>query len=190
MSPAGKGGRLVGTLVRAAKNVLSNPSARRIVARGAQETIRSFSGNAHDRQISRGGGRPTTRHAKSARSVAHHLVYSPDLDGKADPGEIVWTWVEFEEDPSEGKDRPVLVVGRDRDTLLGLMLSSQSRRRDDSNWEYLGRGSWDSQHRESYVRLDRVLEVPEAGIRREGSVLDRERFEQVARRLRDEYGWS
>ena len=117
-------------------------------------------------------------------------MYSPDLDGKADPGEIVWTWVEFEEDPSEGKDRPVLVVGRDRDTLLGLMLSSQSRRRDDSNWEYLGRGSWDSQHRESYVRLDRVLEVPEAGIRREGSVLDRERFEQVARRLRDEYGWS
>ncbi|WQD13822.1 MAG: hypothetical protein U1U88_002213 [Lawsonella clevelandensis] len=66
MSPAGKGGRLVGTLVRAAKNVLSNPSARRIVARAAQETIRSFSGNAHDRQISRGGRSPTTRHAKSA----------------------------------------------------------------------------------------------------------------------------
>ena len=190
MSPAGKGGRLVGTLVRAAKNILSNPSTRRIVTRATQEAIRSFSGNTHDRQISRGGGRPTTRPAKSASRVARHLVYSPDLDGKADPGEIVWTWVEFEENASEGKDRPVLVVGRDRDTLLGLMLSSQSHRREDSNWEYLGRGSWDSQHRESYVRLDRVLEVPEAGIRREGAILDKERFEQVARRLRGEYVWS
>ncbi len=40
------------------------------------------------------------------------------------------------------------------------------------------------------MRLDRVLEVPEAGIRREGAILDKERFEQVARRLRGEYGWS
>ena len=56
--------------------------------------------------------------AHRARTVA----YAPDLDGQADPGEIVWTWVVFEEDPSRGKDRPVLVVGRDRQTLLGLML--------------------------------------------------------------------
>jgi hypothetical protein len=57
-----------------------------------------------------------------------HLEYSPNLDGDADPGEIVWTWVEYEDDPSQGKDRPVLVVGRTGRTLLGLMLSSHSER--------------------------------------------------------------
>ena len=34
--------------------------------------------------------------------------------------------------------------------------------------------------------LDRVLDVPEEGIRREGAILDRERFEVVAARLRAE----
>ena len=33
--------------------------------------------------------------------------YSPDPDGDADPGEVVWAWVPFEEDPAQGKDRPV-----------------------------------------------------------------------------------
>ena len=44
---------------------------------------------------------------------ARKVVYAPDLDGRADPGEIVWTWVVYEDDPTRGKDRPVLVVGRD-----------------------------------------------------------------------------
>ena len=41
------------------------------------------------------------------------LEYSPNPDGKPDPGEIVWTWVPFQEDSSKGKDRPVLLIGRD-----------------------------------------------------------------------------
>ena len=41
------------------------------------------------------------------------LAYSPTADGKPDPGEIVWTWVPYEEDYSQGKDRPVLLIGRD-----------------------------------------------------------------------------
>ena len=60
--------------------------------------------------------------------AGRHIDYAPDLDGAADPGEIVWTWVTYEDDPHQGKDRPVLVVGRDGRTLLGLMLSSQSER--------------------------------------------------------------
>ncbi|MGY0234338.1 type II toxin-antitoxin system PemK/MazF family toxin [Longispora urticae] len=118
------------------------------------------------------------------------LVYAPQLDGQADPGEIVWTWVEYEDDPSQGKDRPVLVVGRDRDQLLGLMLSSQSERDGQRGWLALGPGNWDREQRPSWIRLDRVLDVPEAGIRREGAVLDRSRFDQVARELRDNYGWA
>ena len=40
------------------------------------------------------------------------------------------------------------------------------------------------------MRLDRVLDVPEEGIRREGAILERETFEVVAARLRAEYSWS
>ncbi|MBF6303205.1 type II toxin-antitoxin system PemK/MazF family toxin, partial [Nocardia amamiensis] len=43
--------------------------------------------------------------------------------------------------------------------------------------------------RDSYIRLDRVLEVEEHGIRREGAVLDRARFDRVAGELRSRYGW-
>jgi hypothetical protein len=119
-----------------------------------------------------------------------HLVYAPELDGRADPGEIVWTWVAFEEDPARGKDRPVLVVGRDGSTLLGLMLSSNAERDGQRHWHALGPGPWDRQRRPSWVRLDRVLLVPEDGIRREGHVLDRERFEVVAAVLRRGYAWT
>lgn len=132
------------------------------------------------------GGRAVT--AKPAPR-GKHLAYAPDLDGRADPGEIVWTWVAFEDDPSQGKDRPVLVVGRDGRNLLGLMLSSSQARDGQHNWYALGAGAWDSEHRPSWVRLDRVLQVPENGIRREGTVLDRKRFDAVASVLRSGYGW-
>jgi hypothetical protein len=42
--------------------------------------------------------------------------------------------VPYEEDDGRGKDRPVLVVGREGRELVGLMLSSQSERADDRNW--------------------------------------------------------
>ncbi len=84
----------------------------------------------------------------------------PQLNGRADPGEIVWTWVPFEEDPSEGKDRPVLVVGREGSTLLGLMLSSNPARSHTPHWVEIGSGPWDYEGRPSWVRLDRVLDVP------------------------------
>lgn len=118
------------------------------------------------------------------------LVYAPNLDGDADPGEIVWTWVAYEDDPRQGKDRPVLVVGRDGRTLLGLMLSSNDERDGQRHWYALGPGAWDREHRPSWVRLDRVLTVDEDGIRREGAVLDRVRFEAVAQELRTGYGWA
>lgn len=135
-------------------------------------------------------GRPVTKSGVPTAHRARKLVYAPDLDGRADPGEVVWTWVVYEDDPTRGKDRPVLVVGRDRRTLLGLMLSSQDHHRDDPNWVGIGSGSWDYDGRASWVRLDRVLDVPEEGIRREGAILDRERFEIIAARLRAEYSWS
>jgi len=129
---------------------------------------------------------PTT--VRPGPAAGRHLEYAPDLDGRADPGEVVWTWVPYEEDASQGKDRPVLVVGRDGDRLLGLMLSSQEYHHEDRNWLGLGAGAWDGEHRPSWVRLDRVIEVPESGIRREGAELDRSRFGNVAAALRRDHG--
>lgn len=135
-------------------------------------------------------GRPVTRTSVPTAHRARRVAYSPDLDGRADPGEIVWTWVVYEDDPTRGKDRPVLVVGRDRQTLLGLMLSSQAHHTGDPTWVAIGTGGWDYEGRPSWVRLDRVLDVPEEGIRREGAIMDRPTFELVATRLRAEYSWS
>jgi hypothetical protein len=135
-------------------------------------------------------GRPVTNNSVPTAHRARKLVYAPDLDGRADPGEVVWTWVVYEDDPSRGKDRPVLVVGRDRRTLLGLMLSSQERHQNERDWVGIGSGPWDYESRPSWVRLDRVLDVPEEGIRREGAILERETFEIIASRLRRDYSWS
>lgn len=124
--------------------------------------------------------------------------YSPDLDGAADPGEIVWTWVPYEEDASQGKDRPVLVVGWDGDVVLGLMLTSKDHDRNAARearkgrfWMDIGSGPWDSRRRDSEVRLDRVLRLDPDTIRREGAVVDPALFESVTTaltRLRAERG--
>jgi hypothetical protein len=141
-------------------------------------------------QVAITAGRPVARTLVPTAHRARRLVYAPDLDGRADPGEVVWTWVVYEDDPTRGKDRPVLVVGRDQRTLLGLMLSSQSHHAHDPSWMHVGTGSWDYESRPSWVRLDRVLDVPEESIRREGAIMDRPTFEIVAARLRTEYRWS
>ncbi|WP_448420852.1 type II toxin-antitoxin system PemK/MazF family toxin [Mycolicibacterium sp. XJ1819] len=164
------------------------------VQRGIQQGIKigldAIAGTTREEAPAITAGRPVSRNFAPTAQRARKLMYAPDLDGRADPGEIVWTWVVYEDDPTQGKDRPVLVVGRDRATLLGLMLSSQDRHRDDPDWVGIGSGSWDYENRESWVRLDRVLDVPEEGIRREGAILAREKFEIVAARLRAEYSWS
>ncbi|MCO1655928.1 type II toxin-antitoxin system PemK/MazF family toxin [Pseudonocardia humida] len=120
---------------------------------------------------------------------ADKIVYAPNPDGAADPGEVVWAWVPFEEGDGRGKDRPLLVVGRRGGELAALMLSSRHDRQGDRDWVSIGSGAWDRQGRESFARLDRVLEVGEQDIRREGAVLDRARFDRVADQLRTRFGW-
>lgn len=120
-------------------------------------------------------------------------AYAPNLDGDPDPGEIVWTWVPFEEDHSRGKDRPVLLVGHDGPWLLGLMLSSRDHDTrpgaPGEQWLDLGTGDWDAQRRPSEVRLDRVIRIDPEGVRREGAVLDRTRFDEVVSSLPGSRGW-
>jgi hypothetical protein len=103
--------------------------------------------------------------------------------------------VPYDEADGRGKDRPVLVIGRRGDSLLGLMLSSQDHDADAADearhgrlWTDLGSGAWDSRGRPSEVRLDRLLVLDPATVRREGAALDRTRFDRVvaeARRVQD-----
>ncbi|WP_402469245.1 type II toxin-antitoxin system PemK/MazF family toxin [Isoptericola aurantiacus] len=113
-------------------------------------------------------------------------VYAPHLDGAPDPGEVVWAWVPYEEDHSRGKDRPVLLVGRDGPWLLALQLTSKDHDADALQearygriWMDVGTGAWDSRRRPSEVRVDRVVRLAPDGVRREGAVLDRKVFDQV-----------
>ncbi|MFG2140530.1 type II toxin-antitoxin system PemK/MazF family toxin [Streptomyces sp. NPDC048650] len=115
--------------------------------------------------------------------------YAPDHDGDPDPGEIVWTWVPYEENDGRGKDRPVLVVAREtHGTLLAVQLSSK-RHSNDWEWVPIGAGPWDRAGRDSWVAVDRVLRVHPTGMRREACALDRGRFNLVVNRLRERYGW-
>lgn len=168
------------------------PAVPRTIQQGLRIGIEVLAANAAATETPAAitAGRPVTSTSVPTAHRARRVIYAPDLDGRADPGEVVWTWVVYEDDPTRGKDRPVLVVGRDRRTLLGLMLSSQNHHADDANWVGIGTGGWDYDGRPSWVRLDRVLDVPEEGIRREGAILDRTTFERVATRLRAEYSWS
>lgn len=113
--------------------------------------------------------------------------YSPALDGDADPGEVVWAWVPFEEDYSQGKDRPVLVIGRSGSYLLGLMLTSKDHsnsRTADPNYLDIGAGVWDKEGRDSEVKLNRVIQLNPNGIRREGAIMDRATFDFIAEAYR------
>jgi PemK-like, MazF-like toxin of type II toxin-antitoxin system len=172
------------------RTIQKSETLQRGIQTGIRIGIDAITGAASDEAPAITAGRPVSKNFVPTAHRARKLVYAPDLDGRADPGEIVWTWVVYEDDPTRGKDRPVLVVGRDRSTLLGLMLSSQEHHRSDPNWVGIGSGTWDYEMRQSWVRLDRVLDVPEEGIRREGAILGREVFEVVATRLRIEYSWS
>jgi hypothetical protein len=125
------------------------------------------------------------------------IEYAPHPDGVADPGEVVWAWVPFEEDHSQGKDRPTLVIGHDGRWVLAVMLTSKDHDRDAADearhgriWTDVGTGAWDPRGRASEVRLDRVLRLDPHAIRREGGQLDADLFRRVAQQVRQANGWA
>jgi hypothetical protein len=137
-------------------------------------------------------------HAPRRRSAPAgvDVEYRPHDDGRPDPGEVVWAWVPYDENDGRGKDRPVLVIGRRGDVLLGLQLTSKDHDRDAADearfgrvWMDVGSGAWDSRGRPSEVRLDRLLELDPATVRREGAALDRGRFDRVVAGARRLQGW-
>ena len=120
------------------------------------------------------------------------VEYAPEIDGEPDPGEVVWGWVAYEDDPTQGKDRPVLLItradpaGPDGEGWLGLMLTSKDHDRDAEDearygrhWMDVGTGGWDREGRDSEVRLDRLIFLRDDAIRREGAAIERTMFDAV-----------
>ncbi len=106
-----------------------------------------------------------------------HVEYSPCLDGDPDPGEVVWTWVPYEEDPTQGKDRPVVIIGRKGPDLVGVSLTSKAHANE--RQVVVGPGPWDREGRVSYAKVERLLDVDPRQVRREGAILERHHFDDV-----------
>lgn len=174
---------------------LVQTAVREVVRAATRATPRPKHGRTHRR----GGATSTVPRRDTGQGAGYpgdydgplDLVYAPHPDGRPDPGEVVWTWVPFEEDHSRGKDRPVLLVGHDGPWLLALQLTSQDHDRDEDQerragrlWVDIGTGAWDSRGRPSEARVNRVIRVDPGTVRREGAVLDRDRFDEVAAAVR------
>ncbi|PCE13893.1 PemK domain-containing protein [Microbacterium sp. SZ1] len=124
------------------------------------------------------------------RVVDLRLDYAPDRDGAPDAGEIIWTWVPYEENDGRGKDRPLLVIGRQSANRVYAVRMTSRPHDGDRDYLSIGAGEWDSQRRESWVDIEQLYSVHETGLRREAAVLDRTRYGRVTAALSRRYGWT
>jgi len=119
-----------------------------------------------------------------------NVGYSPSRNRLPDSGEIIWTWVPYEENDGRGKDRPVLVIGRhSADRVYAVRMTSKAHDRD-RDFISIGSGAWDGQGRESWVDIEQLYSVHHDGMRREAAALDAGRYSRVAQALIDRYGWA
>ena len=153
---------LLGVISGAAEEAQSNtskPSQRQPSSKPTSSTpkprssssSRPNSGSHHHYEDPATSNRPQTsiREASIADALAH-ASYTPVMDGDADPGEVVWTWVPYQEDSSVGKDRPAVVIGAQGEGVYLLQLTSKDHTRDAAQeaaagryWLDIGAGDWD-----------------------------------------------
>ncbi|MEJ3405952.1 type II toxin-antitoxin system PemK/MazF family toxin [Rathayibacter sp. YIM 133350] len=133
-------------------------------------------------------GASATVEIDPARLRGVRLSYAPTPDGLPDPGEVVWTWVPYEERDGRGKDRPVVIVAAEGGgTFLAVQLTSKPH--ESRDYLPLGAGAWDAEGRPSWAILDRVFRVRAGGVRREAASLDRDRYARLVDALRARHGW-
>lgn len=174
-------------LVRSVVHFFSRSAESRTRRQSPAKRLGS-SGGTGDEQPGRFGPHATVE-VDASRIRRVRMTYSPSTDGNPDPGEIVWTWVPYEERDGRGKDRPVLLVAADADgTAMAVALTSKPHG-DAASFVSIGRGSWDSQGRASWVGIERVFRVHPDGMRREAASLDADRFSRVADAIAGRYGW-
>ncbi|MGX1703326.1 type II toxin-antitoxin system PemK/MazF family toxin [Microbacterium sp. NPDC055357] len=173
---------ILGTLSRLLRTVTSTKTPTRVAASGS-------SSSRGTEARGRGGSTATIEIVPPPASKLR-ITYAPEMDGDPDAGEIVWTWVPYAENDGRGKDRPVLVIGRQSaERVYAVRLTSKAR---DGDRDYLpiGSGPWDSKGRPSWVDIDQLYSVHTTGMRREASALDLDRFARIAQALQHRYGWS
>ncbi|WP_297007116.1 type II toxin-antitoxin system PemK/MazF family toxin [uncultured Corynebacterium sp.] len=124
-----------------------------------------------------------------AGSLARPVIYAPDMDGQVDPGEVVWYGVVRTRDDTP-ELRACLIVGRNEHTLLGLLISSNPEHRTEDNWISIGTGLWDPKGNKCWVRVDRIVEIPEARIQRRGVSMPERRYDRIAGELRSRHSWT
>lgn len=142
---------------------------------------------------SSGGGHGA--HYVPAEFPLPRFEYAPERNGAADPGEVVWAWVPYEEDHSRGKDRPVLVLADIDEGVLCAQMTSKDHDRDAEQearwgryWMDIGTGEWDSKRRPSEVRLDRLVLIPHDEVRREGGRLNERLYRAVTGQIHEVQG--
>ena len=197
---------LLGVISGAAEETQSNtskPSQRQPSSKPTSSTpkprssssSRPNSGSHHHYEDPATSNRPQTsiREASIADALAH-ASYTPAMDGDADPGEVIWTWVPYQEDASVGKDRPAVVIGAQGEGVYVLQLTSKDHTRDAAQeaaagryWLDIGAGDWDSKGRPSEVRLDRALWVKATDVRREGAILPKKTWQLIVDALEEHY---
>ena len=141
-------------LSSALRSISRSPAVRRSIRGLGRAAVRAATeqrrGQSHDGGAARTAGEPAPRPQMrgGAGEGAHSLAdrtggtalafdYAPRRDDHPDPGEVVWAWVPYEEDLSQGKDRPVLVIAEEQasaggsdgsgEVLIALMLTSRDR---------------------------------------------------------------
>ena len=197
---------LLGVISGAAEEAQSNtskPSQRQPSSKPTSSTpkprssssSRPNSGSHHHYEDPATSNRPQTsiREASIADALAH-ASYTPVMDGDADPGEVIWTWVPYQEDASVVKDRPAVVIGAQGEGVYILQLTSKDHTRDAAQeaaagryWLDIGAGDWDSKGRPSEVRLDRDLWVKATDVRREGAILPQKTWQLIVDALEEHY---
>ena len=117
----------------------------------------------------------------SAKDV--RFAYRPrHPDGHADPGEVVWARVPFEDDPTQGKDRPVLIVGRATNgNLVGVQLSTKTHHAGSFPIE------WGSD-KTSHLRPERFIQVDLTNYRKEGAYIKKPVFQEIVATLTKRHG--
>ena len=188
-TPSRETGRTSGRRPASAPTARSSSSSQAAAAYGHSARERARSSGADAEVLPGESGPDATAEVDSHRIGPVRMSYSPQTDGTPGPGEVVWTWVPFEENDGRGKDRPVLVVAAEpAGTYLAVQLTSKDHN-GEGDFVSVGAGGWDGEHRPSWVNLDRVIRVHEGGMRREAAALPREPFERVTGRLQQRYGW-
>jgi hypothetical protein len=103
-------------------------------------------------------------------------------DGHPDPGEIVWARVPFEDDPTQSKIRPVVIIGRAKNgNLVAVQSTSKSHRP----------GSipvaW-SNDKISYIRPERLIQIDANNYQKEGSYIKRPKFQEIVDLVSSRHG--